>query len=637
MKPSSVKDYLDVRPWIADLVALIGFLLFSAQVARFGVTQRSVLDEGLYLYKGLIFAAGKYIPFQDYGPWTNQMPFSYLIPGVMQLIFGPGLRTGRIFAFILAVLMLLALWLTARRLGSRWLAACVVWITAINPALARYYSPAISQGLVACLLMWTMFLTLGADRKLWQILLGAILASVTVMVRINMLPLLPLLVLYIWWQQGLKIGLWTAVAGLGSLAIFHAFYWPGILRMWAYWLPDSLVPFLKPWQLPEGAKSFWDPQVTFDQQLDSFFQLARSHFAGFVGALAAWLLWPRRNDWNGKSDFRIAVYLSALVITLTGLHAWAALGNNYCTFCFAGYNAFFIGLIPLLIVVSIRMWQRSPSILRKVLIALIILVLFAGISFSASNISGGVIKIELIDQFLKMGVPRFKNMQFQPGMVELQQFIANLVSMDYYDIPKYALLYSPLITGLVAGGIFLGLAALAKHFLNSFALVKSMAYAVFTLWVFWGIGIVLQPTDLLGNGYKSYDCTGNVITAFERSGKYLAETIPPGARIYWNGYSPVNLLYIPEVKIYPPQLNLVYSLSTGGDSDALLRYGWWDDTLSEKWLHEADYVLIEQRYFKRGGEVVAVLNSNDYEELPPAPSTASCLDDSYLRIFRRIP
>jgi hypothetical protein len=637
MKFSSIKDYLDVRPWIADLVALIGFLLFSMQIARFGFTQSSVLDEGLYLYKGLIFASGKYTPFQDYGPWTNQMPFSYLIPGALQLIFGPGLRTGRIFAFIFAMLMLLALWLTARRLGSRWLAAGVVWITAINPATARYYSPAISQGLVACLLMWIMFLTLGADRKLWQILLGAILASVTVMVRINMLPLLPLLVLYIWWQYGLKTGLWTAVAGLGSLAIFHAFYWPGILRMWAYWLPRSLVPFLRPWQLPDGAKSAWDPQVTFDQQLESFFQLVRSHFAAFVGALAAWLLWPRRSDWKAESDFRIAVFLSALFVTLIGLHAWAALGNEYCTYCFAGYNAFYIGLAPLLIVVSVRIWQRNPSILRKLLIVLTILVLFAGVSFSASIISGGMIKVGQIDQFLKLDVPRFKNMQFQPGMVELQQLIANVVPVDYYDIPKYALLYSPLITGLAAGAIFLGLAFLVKHFLNSTTLVKSMAYTVFALWVFWGVGIVLVPTDLLGNGYKSYDCADNEITAFERSGKYLAEMIPPGTRIYWNGYSPVNLLYIPDVKVYTPQLNLVYSLSTGGDSDALLRYGWWDDTLSDKWLRDADYVLIEQRYYKRGGEVVAELNSNSYEELPPAPSTASCVDDAYIRIFRRIP
>jgi hypothetical protein len=272
-----------------------------------------------------------------------------------------------------------------------------------------------------------------------------------------------------------------------------------------------------------------------------------------------------------------------------------------------------------------------------VLVVSTILVLFAGISFSSSNISGGVIRTGWINQFLKIGVPRFKELQFQPGTVELQQLIANLTPVDYYDIPKYFLLYSPLVTGLVAGELFLGLMALVKYFLNKFVLIKSTAYAVFALLVFWGIGIILLPTDLLGNGYKSYDCTGNVIAAFEESGKYLAETIPPGAQIYWNGYSPVNLLYIPEVKVHTPQLNLVYSFSSGGDSEALLRYGWWDDTLSDKWLQETDYVLSEQRYFRRGGEVPTLLFSEGFEELPPAPSTAACVDDAYIRIFRRIP
>jgi len=637
MKGLHVKNYLDTRPWIADLVALVGFLFFLVQVARFGITQRSVLDEGLYLYKGLIFALGKYTPFQDYGPWTNQMPFSYLIPGTLQIIFGPGLRTGRIFAFLFAVLMLLALWLTARRLGTRWLAAGVVWITAINPAMARYYSPAVSQGLVACLLMWIMFLTLGEDRKRWQLVLGMLLASITVMVRINMLPVLLLLVIYIGWEHGLKSGLFAAAVGLGSLVIFHALYWPGILRMWAYWLPDDLAPFLRQWRLPEGAKSVWAPQVTFDQQLESFFQLARSHFTGVVGALAAWLLWPRRKDWESESDFKTAIFLSVLFLSLVGLHTWAALGNEYCTYCFAGYNAFFIGLTPLLIVVTIRLWQRNPSVGRKVLVLVVILVLFAGISFSASSISGSVIQADTVNRFLKTEVPRFNNMRFQPGFAELRQVLANLLPVDYYDIPRFAFLYSPLVTGLIAGVLFLGLAALVKIMINRWPLFKGLAFSVFALWLFWGIGTILVPTDLLGNGYKSYDCTGNVIVDFERTGAYLAKTIPAGSQVYWFGYSPVNLLYIPDAKVYPPQLNIHYSLSTGGDSDALLRYGWWNDELSNRWLQGADYVLMEERYFKRGGEVPEKLSSGKFEELPPAPSTASCADDAYLRVFRRIP
>jgi hypothetical protein len=268
---------------------------------------------------------------------------------------------------------------------------------------------------------------------------------------------------------------------------------------------------------------------------------------------------------------------------------------------------------------------------------LTILILFAGISFSASNISEVVIKAGTIDRLLKYNVPRFNHFQFQPGVAELQQVVANKVPIDYYDIPAYALLYSPLLTGLAAGAVFLGLVALIKYFSNRWAAIKGVAYAVFALWFFWGVGILLVPTDLLGNAYKSYDCSENEIAAYEKAGRYLADIIPPGSRIYWNGYSPVNLLYIPDAIVYPPQLNLRYSFSTEGDTDAILRYGWWNDELSGQWLQEVDYVLIEQRYFQRGGEVVDELLSDHYEELPPAPSTAICRDDAYIHIFRRIP
>ena len=51
-----------------------------------------VLDEGLYFEKGYLFAQGKYEPFEDYGPLTNHMPLSFMIPGWAQNIFGAGLR-----------------------------------------------------------------------------------------------------------------------------------------------------------------------------------------------------------------------------------------------------------------------------------------------------------------------------------------------------------------------------------------------------------------------------------------------------------------------------------------------------------------------------------------------------------------
>lgn len=89
------------KPWYANLLSLLGGLVYLIQSWMYAKMQTSLLDEGAYLYKGYLFAIGKYWPYQEYGPWTNHMPLSFLIPGYVQTVFGPGLRTGRYLAVFL--------------------------------------------------------------------------------------------------------------------------------------------------------------------------------------------------------------------------------------------------------------------------------------------------------------------------------------------------------------------------------------------------------------------------------------------------------------------------------------------------------------------------------------------------------
>src|SRR5688572_3614245 len=256
MMIKSSLEFRKIRAWmidhsiLADGVSLAGILFYSFALWHFAHIQYSVLDEGLYLYKGWLFATGQYVPFQAYGPWTNQMPLAFFIPGWIEMIFGPGLRTGRMFAFVLGILAILGLWLTARRLGGRWVAAGLVAAVLLNPAAARMVTMAASQGLVACLLAWTLFFSLGEDRKNWQLLLAGFLAGTTVMVRINLLPILPLLVLYVLWARGWKSTLWLLAGELVVFGGVHLFYWPNILQFWAKWLP---LPFLSAWAPPPNT------------------------------------------------------------------------------------------------------------------------------------------------------------------------------------------------------------------------------------------------------------------------------------------------------------------------------------------------------------------------------------------------
>jgi hypothetical protein len=100
--------------WLPYLLALAAGLVYLFQSWGYAHSLESVLDEGAYLYKGYAFVTGQYRIYQDYGFWSNHMPLDFYIEGNVQSIFGPGLRTGRYFAFFARMLMLLGLWITTR-------------------------------------------------------------------------------------------------------------------------------------------------------------------------------------------------------------------------------------------------------------------------------------------------------------------------------------------------------------------------------------------------------------------------------------------------------------------------------------------------------------------------------------------
>ena len=84
--------------YIAILAGLAGLVYFLYRALAFAESLPTIVwDESMYLYKGYLFATGRYQPFEDFGPWTNQLPVSFLIPGYIQKWFGPGMRTGRMY------------------------------------------------------------------------------------------------------------------------------------------------------------------------------------------------------------------------------------------------------------------------------------------------------------------------------------------------------------------------------------------------------------------------------------------------------------------------------------------------------------------------------------------------------------
>lgn len=625
-------------PWLAGLLSLLGGCVYFLQSIVYAHTLASMLDEAAYLYKGYLYATGKYVPFQAYGPWTNKAPLSFLIYGYVQTWFGPGLRTGRYFAIFVGLLMLVGLWIVARRLGGRWWAVLAVWAVVVNPWLIKEYSLAATQVIIACLLTWSMVFTLGTKQPLWRIVLGGILSGVIVMTRQNLLPVAPLLILYIFWQHGRKAGWLATLASAAVMIGIHVLFWPNILQLWTPWLPQGLTPFLDPWREPVGSVSIWNEGViSLSGRLFSFFQGYRYHFITLVGITMAWLFWARRKKWKSEFDFRTGLFVSALLAALWLTHAWASLGRNVCVFCYTEYISFFSPLGIILLVISFHSWDKKHSPLRTAALTLVILALATGLGYSAYE---DLSLKDTIDSVLKTLVPRMRNFQFLAGNVPLWRVLGNKYGWSYIEsyevfrrlIPAAAGFGVGIIVILLTVLLFYGILKKLWFFKQSFELSAALIFLI--------AGTLLSPTLLLGGGRFAYDCGGDVIAAYESTGAQLTDLISPGERVYYEGSQSITLLlYLENAIIYPPQLNSAYSFRLGGDSNALWKLGLWNEFLANLWLLQADIILIEDvpDNYKYLTSLPGMLDSGSLRELPPIPPPVDCRRDPQIRVFEKVP
>ncbi len=630
------------RPWLAEfLSALAGFAYFI-QSWNYSHTRDSVLDEGLYLLKGYLFLTGKYQPFQANGVETNHMPLSFLIPGFFQYVFGPGLRTGRCYAISISLLFFLGTWLLIRRLGGRWWAALVTWTLVMNPMMIKVYSLAISQGLVACLLVWIIFFVVGDDRHLWQVLLGSFLAGILLMTRLNMSPVLPFLLVYIFWRYGFRLGMWAAIIGFIPVLWGHVMYYPEIMVLWAKWFPQEITPFLSQWRF-NGMEQIPDAMITPTIRIKAFFQGFSLHAFAWLGVLVSWILWPQ--EWKKQSK-HTAIFFSTLYVFLFALHAWATLGGTHCVFCFSWYQYFFEIFAILIIVVTCRMWRWSLTPLRKGIArsftVLILVVLILGSAFGVNRTFPA--GLDNWVTYLKMiRVPRFVSGRFQSGQIELWGLIANkfglLSRYPYQQAYQVVADWLSALVVFVFSGIFLFFIwwiAGKLHKRGSFNRYlgthqdRSALALVIILLSVW----LLTPMGLLGSNIDYYDCDFNIINSYETAGRKLSDQIPPDVKVFWwGGDTQSVLLYLQDVSFFPALFNANFS-KREGDPVELEKYGLWNDELFQQWAGEADVFLIESRTFT--GWLEDYLTTGQFNELEPT-GEIGCRGGTSLHVYMREP
>ncbi|MCJ7622453.1 MAG: hypothetical protein MUO76_03040 [Anaerolineaceae bacterium] len=569
--------------------------------------------------KGLLFFSGKYTPFQFYGPWTQKMPLAYLIPGAAQWLFEPGLRTGRYLSIFFSIIMLIGLWIVARRLGGRWWAALAIWAVALNPANIMNYSQAITQSIIACMVVWVLVFIISANRSILQTTIGAILAALTVLTRQNLLPFLVFSIAYIFWEHKRKHGWIALFAAALTLVIWHAVYWPNILSIWTL-LPSKITPFLDQWRTNFIAEPNQLSQFSPISFLSAVFEGIRYNFFGTIGLVCSLLLWPARKYWKKEANFKISIFLAISILSLTLAHSWASFGLGYGYFTFSRYLSFFNYLGIILVIVSFPSWSHSKSMFRKIGSVLLVLVTTTGVAFSA---------YKEFESLLDIQVPRIRNMQILPGSTELWRLLENKFVWGY-DFIKLLL---PACVGFLFGVLLIFTLIIILKITKTSSKDTSLPYyALSSILIF---GFIFSPTKIIAGGIYPNICDFDVIRANESVGHHIERVIPPGSVVFWHSNnSPTPLLYLQDIEIFPAQLDQDFTYLNDGDTDTLSKYGYWNFELSEKWKNRADILLITDNfvpYYSEGSDF-----SGLFMEHEPFPQTIGCRDKSIIHIFEKI-
>jgi hypothetical protein len=384
-------------------------------------------------------------------------------------------------------------------------------------------------------------------------------------------------------------------------------------------LPAPAAQVISEWSPPATAygERTIEIEVANIYRVFLYFWLTfRLHFVALISAVMVWLLWPIRRGIRFSERMRAAIFLSILLLVLLSAHMQASLFGDFCVSCILLYVGYFDFVGFLLLVVAYRFLLKDLSPLRRVLIFAIGIITIISIgSTTHEDLSSGFARamIERLDR-----VYIWNAMLNVTGMPHLMLFRVSFV----------------LLASLLVVLLFAVVLLWARRFYAD-RRVWSRKVGIIGLNALLILGLILSPTKVLGKGNDFFDCDGsNVLASYERAGEHLRGLIPPGSQVYWDGRINAIFLYLPDVKVYPPQLNHLHSYFVGGDADTLLRTGLWNDELAKQWLAETDYVLIEAGH--RQDWVMEIVESDQYVELKNSPRPEKCRWQSSILVYQRV-
>jgi hypothetical protein len=422
---------------------------------------------------------------------------------------------------------------------------------------------------------------------------------------------------YIFWQHGWKTGLLAMVVSGVCFLAGNAFYFPDNLKFWAMRVPDAISPqiLLNAAGPGGGGTTIPEPEASNLYRMILYFLLTfRLHFISLVSAVTVWLLLPFR--FRPMSErMRAVIFLSVLLLVLYYAHVDAAFFGEFCISCILLYIGYFDFLGLMLLVIAAPLLIKEISLFRRIIIFTVLGLLILGIGFSTHE--------DLSSEFAKQMIERLDGTYVWGVLVHY----INLPTLMLFRV-TFVLLVSALV--VVVGGVLLW----SWYRRLNGAPAAGSRTALVALNLFLIVGLILSPTRILGAGNDFFNCEGtDVFASYRKAGAELSQVIEPGSKVYWEGRLTAIFLYLPEVQIYAPQLNHVHSYLIGGDSDLLLRAGYWNDALAQQWLKDADYIMVQ------GAEKVyltdEMLESGEYVKVMSAPKAERCRWQSVITIYRR--
>jgi hypothetical protein len=262
---------------------------------------------------------------------------------------------------------------------------------------------------------------------------------------------------------------------------------------------------------------------------------------------------------------------------------------------------------------------------KQVVLSGFIILLSTGVGYGSFLITSGIlqhIRIPRISSFLSTG-------KLIPSNVALWDFLAIKYGIAY-NTSRWVL---PLLAGLLSGLLILligfGIWLVFRHKRSfQFYTPETSIAAVFLL-----AGMLLSPSIALGGGFTQWDCNMNVIQSYEQTGQFLASNIPANDLVYWDGGNAVGLLlYAPNLRIIPQQLDGQWNYFLSGDSNALARLGLWNDDLAKFWRDKANVIITQQVNYSKWQ---LYLQDSKFVEVDPPQIPVNCESNTYLRIFIR--